>query len=65
MYLNNAPDIKFAQKSFKETLYNSPELQKAFAIASKECMDKLLSDTRTKEAEVEMIDINSAILSLG
>lgn len=46
-YLDDAPDIKFSQKSFKDTLENSPELQKAFA---KECYTVLsgyLSDTRS------------------
>lgn len=65
MYLNNAPDIKFSQKGFMEALVNNPELQKAFAQASKECLDKLLSDTRNQEAEEGVFDINSAILSLG
>jgi len=65
MYINNAPDIKFSQKGFKETLISNPELQKAFAQASKECLDKLLSDTRNQEAEEGVFDINSTILSLG
>lgn len=65
MYITTNPDIKFSQKQFKELLIKDVELQKAFAIASKECLDKLLSDTRTQQMEEDTFDINSAILSLG
>ena len=48
-YLDDAPDAKFSQKTFKSVLESSPELQKAFA---KECYDILsgyLSDTKAAE----------------
>lgn len=50
-YLDDAPDAKFSQKSFKSVLESSPELQKAFA---KECYNLLstfLSDTKNVEAD--------------
>ena len=50
-YLDDAPDAKFSQKSFKSVLETSPELQKAFA---KECYNLLstfLSDTKNMEAD--------------
>lgn len=62
LYLENAPDLKFSQKEFKEKLMTNPELQKAFAQIAKEYLDKLLSDTSNKESEAEVVDINSMIL---
>ena len=46
LYLNEASDIKFSQKSFKQTLESSPESQKAFANACFGVLSKYLSDTR-------------------
>ena len=64
MYLNNAPDIKFSQKEFKNQLMVNEDLQKAFSLAAKEAMDTLLSETKTQESE-NSFDINASILSLG
>lgn len=64
MYLNNAPDIKFSQKEFKNQLMTNEDLQKAFSLAAKEAMDTLLSETKTQESEGSF-DINASILSLG
>lgn len=64
MYLNNAPDIKFSQKEFKNQLMVNEDLQKAFSLAAKEAMDTLLSETKTQESEGSF-DINASILSLG
>lgn len=50
-YLENAPDIKFSQKTFKNVLDNSPELQKAFAEECFNILSKFLSDTRVKSIE--------------
>lgn len=66
MFFNNAPDIKFSQKEFKQKLYSSPELQKAFAEISKEAMERMLSDTMNKTEEANMNDnINNLILGLS
>ena len=57
-YLEGAPNDKFSQKTFKEVLSNSPELQKVFA---KECFDvlsKLLSETKTSESDVSAVSNN-------
>lgn len=51
LYLDDAPDIKFGQKNFKQQLESSPELQKAFA---KECfalLSTFLSDTRNASCD--------------
>lgn len=64
MYLNNASDIKFSQKDFKNQLMVNEDLQKAFSLAAKEAMDTLLSETKTQELEGSF-DINASILSLG
>lgn len=60
MYLNNAPDIKFSQKDFKKTLYSDPNLQKAFAEASKELLETFLSDTKNQDV-VNDFDLNDTI----
>ena len=66
MYLNNAPDIKFSQKEFKNILFSNPDLQKAFAEISREYMDKMLSDTKNQEASNVMeMNINNLILGVA
>lgn len=64
MFLNNAPDIKFSQKEFKQKLASDPKLQQAFAEISKEYLEKLLSDTENKDIQESSVDINSMILNL-
>lgn len=65
MYLNSLPEVRFAQKNFKETLYSNPELQTAFA---KECYDVLkdfLSDMAIEhyDENASKFNINDLILS--
>jgi RecA/RadA recombinase len=65
MYLNALPNVKFAQKNFKEVLATNPEVQQVFA---KECYDVLktfLSDMkveRYEEGEQPKFNINDLIL---
>ena len=47
-YLDDCPDIRFSQKTFKETIENSPELQKAFASKAYSILVNYLSDTKSK-----------------
>lgn len=62
LYLENCPDIKFAQKNFKEKLYETPELQRAFALLCREVLHEYLSDNRKKTIG-NTFDINDMILN--
>lgn len=67
LYLDDCPDIKFSQKSFKKVLDENPDLQRAFA---KECygiLSKFLSDTRISRADNSSTEYNisSMINSFG
>lgn len=62
MYLENCPEIKFAQKNFKTILHQNEDLQRAFVLLCREILEGYLSDTRREEAE-NGFDINSAILA--
>lgn len=57
-YLDDAPDVKFSQRNFKEALSKSEDLQKAFA---KECYNILstyLSETKAVEADISAVSTN-------
>lgn len=62
MYIAGAPDVKFAQKNFKEKLYQSPELQRAFALQCQETLKSFLSNCQVQEFNEETFDVNSLIL---
>lgn len=64
LYFVNNPDIKFSQKEFKNQLNKDVELQKAFTLATKEAVEKLLSNTKSQEIEEDTFDLNKAILSM-
>lgn len=64
LYFINNPDIKFSQKEFKNQLNKDVELQKAFTLATKEAVEKLLSNTKSQEIEEDTFDLNKAILSM-
>lgn len=66
-YLEGAPDIKFKQKTFKEVLENSPELQKAFAEECFKILSTFLSDTKTVSADnnTASFNINNIVNSMG
>lgn len=66
-YLESAPDIKFKQKTFKEVLENSPELQKAFADECFKILSTFLSDTKTVSADnnTASFNINNMVNSMG
>lgn len=67
MYFESLPDVKFAQKNFKQKLYETPELQQAFANECYSVLSTFLSDVRAeryKEQE-NSFNINDAILSIG
>lgn len=63
LYFNDTPDVKFSQKTFKNDLNTNPELQRAFAMASKEVLEPMLSDTCNKAAESEF-DLDQAMSDL-
>lgn len=56
-------EVKFTQKTFKEKLHNSPELQKEFARVAYELLDTFLSGKTIKDKEDDIFDINSMILN--
>ena len=64
MYFDELPEVKFSQKEFKKVLATSPELQKVFAIKCREYLDPLLSDTRNKEIQEDVVDINALVNGL-
>ena len=57
-YLDDAPDIKFSQKNFKDTSEKSSELQKAFAKACYGVLVKFLSDTRSSSEDNSTASVN-------
>ena len=64
MYFDELPDVRFSQKDFKTALYGSPELQRVFAMKSREALDPLLSDTENQEISTESFDLLAAMNSL-
>lgn len=67
MYLNSLPDVKFAQKNFKKTLYSNQDLQVAFSKECNEVLSSLLSDMRVEryeESDQPSFNINDLILGL-
>lgn len=57
-FLDDCPDVKFSQRTFKDVLAGSPELQEAFA---KECytiLSTYLSETKAMEADVSVVSTN-------
>lgn len=65
MYIDGYPEIKFSQKSFKETLANNRELQIAFAKTSHNALSKLLSDTSAESAISGEFDLSAEIMNLA
>lgn len=57
-YLDDAPDVKFSQRNFKDVLTKSPELQKAFAKACYKILSTYLSETKAVEADVSEVSTN-------
>lgn len=57
-YLDDAPDVKFSQRNFKDVLAKSPELQKAFAKACYKILSTYLSETKAVEADVSEVSNN-------
>ncbi len=65
MYFDELPEVKFAQKEFKNVLASSTELQMVFARKCREYLDPLLSDTANKEIRQEAVDVSALVNSLG
>ena len=57
-YIDGCDDIKFSQKSFKETLMSSPELQKAFGQECGRVLRGLLSETKVQTGEFSNVHDN-------
>ena len=64
LYLADRNDMKFSQKTFKEKLFNNPELQQLFA---KECYDVLVTLLSSSELEEDKFntDVYSMIVNMG
>ena len=58
LYLKDVSDVKFSQKSFKVTLENNQELQKAFAKECYEVLSGYLSDTRSSREDNSSASLN-------
>lgn len=63
MYIDGYPEYKFSQADFKTRLFESPELQSIFVEVAHEALSKLLSNTRTEEAQLNSFDLSKAILA--
>ena len=66
MYLSSAPEIKFQQKMFKQKLYESPELQQAFAKECNEVLTSFLATCQNQEMSDEgnnIFDMNAMIMN--
>lgn len=63
LYLESCPDVKFAQKNFKDKLHENTDLQLAFATTCRETLEEFLSDTKREEA-TGGFDINDMILGM-
>lgn len=57
-YLDDAPDVKFSQRNFKEVLTKSEDLQKAFAKACYNILSTYLSETKAVEADISEVSTN-------
>ena len=64
LYFNSNTNAKFSMKDFKNQLNSDKELQQAFSLATKEAVQRMLSDTKVQEAEHDVFDINQSILSI-
>ena len=64
-YFLDEPDIKFSKKNFKAELEESPDLQRAFTIQSREVLDKLLSNTENQSAIKSKFNLLDALNSLN
>ena len=60
-YLSGAKDVKFSQGTFKETLENSPELQKAVGDECEQILTGYLSETRGIDENVSTV--NDSLMS--
>lgn len=58
LYLDGMDDIKFSQKSFKETLEGSPELQKVFAQSCYNVLYPYLATTKNMDENVSKSSSN-------
>lgn len=56
LYINNTPEIKFSQKTFKEKLYENPDLRKAFIA---EVMEVLKQDLDSHDIIDQDIDTHN------
>lgn len=64
MYLESLPNVKFAQKNFKQKLQETPELQVAFAKECYSVLEDFLSDKKVEHyEESSKFNINDLILS--
>lgn len=63
MYLENAPDIKFSQKEFKEELLRNTDLQAAFTDMVRQNLEPLLADTALQDMGESIFNINKALQS--
>lgn len=67
LFFDGANDIKFSQKTFKDVLNSSEELQQVFAKTCFTVLSNFLSDTRSWSAESQTTvnNINTLILGFG
>lgn len=62
LYLGDRSDIKFAQKNFKKTLIDKPELQQVFQAEVLSCLEELLSPP-VQENKIEMSNVVNNMLA--
>jgi RecA/RadA recombinase len=66
-YIESEPNIKFSAKTFKKTFEESPELQKAVAVAAYNLLSGFLSETRRANAlsDSALDNLNSLVANMG
>ena len=64
LYFESCPDIKFSMREFKEMVSMNADLQRAFAIESRNILDKLLSNNENKSANNSSFNLFKAINDL-
>ena len=66
LYFKDHQEVKFAQKNFKDKLYENMELQEIFAEVTYECLTEMINKPRDIEQEKEnTFNLASAIYNMN
>lgn len=66
LYFKDHQEVKFAQKSFKDKLYENEELQQIFAEVTYECINEMINKPDERESErSKVFDLANAIYNMN